>query len=222
MKKTLLVIGLALGLASTANAGVIAVQSAEGVLSNTASGFTTIDFETGDCSGYVSCIGNYAVRDSEGGSAAPFMATPVGEHWLSVPDPLSNGSADFGLGADYNYFGMFWGSIDNYNDISFYDDGALVATFNGADLTPLLADGGQGDWDSNRFINFGFTGTDVYDTVRLSSGGRAFETDNHSYGNWGGTTTFVAEVPEPTGIALFGLAAIGLAASRRKQIKAKI
>ena len=45
---------------------------------------------------------------------------------------------------------------------------------------------------SNRHINFNF-GTEKYDTVKLTSNGLAFESDNHAFCTLVPTTTSVAE-----------------------------
>ena len=193
----------------SATAGIIVQESAIGVLSSQESGVSIIDFEDGLC-GYASCSGDYQVRLNSDGSvnqsAPPFQATPIGERWLTVPNPQSNGSASFGLGGSYDYFGLFWGSIDSYNTLGFYNNNALVGDFTGSDLAPLLADGNQTAWSSNRYINFYFTDGDVFDEVRLTSTRFAFETDNHAFGN----------VPEPSVLALFAAGLFGIRFARRK------
>jgi hypothetical protein len=45
-----------------------------------------------------------------------------------------------------NYFGLYWGSMDSYNTITFLRDQGQIATFSGAaiaGLTGLVVDGDQ-------------------------------------------------------------------------------
>lgn len=197
------------------SAGVITTIENPGTVSTQQPGVTTIDFESMSCTvgGYSFCSGDYIVRTgSTGGvAAAPFAATPAGEYYLSVPEHVAGlNSATLMLGASYSYFGLFWGSIDNYNFLEFYDGATLIETFNGADFSPILDDdGGQTDWSSNRFINFFFTDGDSFNKIVMTSNNYAFETDNHAYGN--------ATIPEPGMLGLLGLGLLGLSLSRLKK-----
>ena len=197
---------LALGLCfSTAYAAPLISLSAVGEQTSSVAGVTTVDFNGGNCAGYASCSGDYALVS---GNASGLYAAPAGDStmYLSVPNPSSSThSANFQLGTQANYFGLLWGSIDSYNAISFFLDNALVASFSGADIVGSSANGDQISYASNRYINFDF-GQGSYDTVQLTSSGFAFESDNHA---------FRKSVSEPMNLALFGLGLIGLLITRR-------
>ena len=102
--------------ASAAHAVPVVTLSTSGVTTTAVAGATTINFDNGLC-GYASCSGNYQIVS---GSVSGQYAQPAGTNspYLTVPNPVSNGTANFSLGTQANYFGLFWGSIDTYNTIS--------------------------------------------------------------------------------------------------------
>jgi len=188
---------------------------------STFAGATTINFEgSTNCPTEYICSGDFQIREnadgSVRGSAPPAGATPLESNWLTVPNPKARGTARFTLDNDYDYFGMFWGSVDTYNYISFEKDGIRVGDLiSGSTLRPMLtANGHQQSGASNRFVNFLFDGGS-FDTVVLRSDRRAFETDNHAFGNRLQTQT--VEASSPSIFALFGLSLLGLAWSKRRQ-----
>ena len=79
-----------------------------------------------------------------------------------------------------NAFGLYWGSVDSFNTISFYDGTTLVASYTGADVGPLLS-GNQNEFSSNGYVEF--SGLHPFDKVVLETGsGNAFEIENISAG----------------------------------------
>lgn len=196
---------VALGLSVGAQAVSISASAIGETTSNVA-GVTTVNFDAGNCAGYVSCTGDFAIVS---GSSSGLYATPVTDttKYLSVPNPSQNTqTAVLGLGTTANYFGLFWGSIDTYNIISFFLGNTQVASYNGGQLPNLVADGNQTAWTSNRYINFDF-GSDKFDTVKIISHGFAFESDNHAFRK--------TAVPESTTLILMGIGLFGLVATRR-------
>ncbi len=182
---------LALGAAAAQAIPVVSLSGA-GITTTSVAGATTIDFNSG-C-GYASCAGDYEVVS---GSLSGVYAAPAGVNspFLTVPYDNSSGSATFALGTTSDYFGLFWGSIDAYNSISFFLNGNQVASFTGTQIVgATYANGNQVNLNSNRYINFDF-GNDVFDTVKFISTQRAFETDNHAYRN-------TASVAEPSALLL--------------------
>ncbi len=195
----------AFGVSMGANAVTITASAINQTTSSVA-GVTTVTFDNGTCTGYVSCTGDFAIvsGSSSGLYAAPYTDTTK---YLSVPNPsATTQTAVLSIGAAANYFGLFWGSIDTYNIISFFLGNTQVASYNGGQLPNLTADGNQTAWASNRYINFDF-GSASFDTVKITSNGFAFESDNHAFRK--------TSVPEPMTLVLMGLGVIGLVATRR-------
>ncbi|WP_330203074.1 PEP-CTERM sorting domain-containing protein [Cyanobacterium sp. Dongsha4] len=95
----------------------------------------------------------------------------------------------------WNYFGLYWGSIDGYNSIEFYNNGRLLQSFTGSDII-ASANGNQTASNTNRYVNFFSDNSFGFNEIRLSSTSNAFESDNHAF----------REVPEPLTILGTGLA----------------
>ncbi|MGV8836206.1 Npun_F0296 family exosortase-dependent surface protein [Cellvibrio sp.] len=198
---------LALAAAAAHSAPIVSL-SALGETTTSVAGATTIDFNSG-C-GYATCSGDFQIVL---GSASGLYAQPAGTNteYLTVPNPISSGSATFTLGAESDYFGLYWGSIDAYNSISFYLDGSLISTYSGSDLVGQFANGNQVNFSSNRYINFDF-GNAKFDTVKLTSTSFAFESDNHAFRN-------LATVPEPSTLLLVLGGLLSLAGVRLRKVQ---
>ena len=137
--------------ASAAQAVPLVTLSSTGVTTTEVAGATTIDFNGGTC-GYASCSGNYQIVL---GSASGLYAQPAGTNtrYLTVPNPVSSGSATLTLGTQADYFGLFWGSIDAYNSISFLSGRIVIATCSGTNLVGAFASGNR--------INYTRTATSI-------------------------------------------------------------
>jgi fibronectin-binding autotransporter adhesin len=120
------------------------------------------------------------VHGSSSVSAAPYVGDggQDGTNYLSV-----GGQAHETITFDHqeNSFGLYWGSVDSYNSIEFYNGDKLVASYGGADIAPLLANGGQGSLASNGYVEF--LDLAPFTKVVLASSQNAFELDNVSAGD---------------------------------------
>ncbi|RCJ34800.1 PEP-CTERM domain protein [Nostoc minutum NIES-26] len=167
-------------------------------------GATTINFNDG----IAPSSGNVTYSATNGivqGNVSGQYASPFGNtsKYLTI-SPVSNvaggtGSVAINFAKALDYFGFYWGSIDNYNFVDVYSGGTLLKTFSGKDVPGAPANGEQSGNANNVYINLLAGKGETFDKVVLRSTGYAFETDNHSYK--------LASVPEPT--SMLGLLAFG-------------
>ena len=159
--------------------------------------------------------GSYAVVNGSvsGKYSAPGGVDGVNKDespYVTVPAPITSGSGSVlvtDLGGTYNYFGLWWGSMDTYNTFTFYNDGAVVLTLTGSAVAIGNADGNQISPSTNHYVNF--LNLPDFDSFGLSSSQFAFEIDNIAIGK------DPSRVPEPATTLLFGLGLLGLAGLRR-------
>jgi hypothetical protein len=211
-KKLIAAAVLTAGSIGVAHAGYIETTFTGG-LTTQVSGATVFDFDSGAKPSGYSGDGWVLPGTAPGGTAAapagdttPFLsvayAKPVGYETFTRP------------GNSYNYFGLYWGSIDGYNSLSFYNDGSLLATITGLDVIQSgTALGDQIAAGANRYVNFTFHDLQ-FDKIVFGSTNYAFESDNHAFAN--------VSVPEPGMVTLMGAGLLGLAFFRRRRTAASI
>jgi len=155
----------------------------------------------------VNFSGNGAV---ENGSSSGQFAAPDGDttNYLVAGGPTAfTGSENLAItGPSSNYFGLYWGSMDAYNTLTFLNGGSVVATITGSDVAAGgNANGGQAGLGTNNYVNI--FNLPQYDSVVLTTTQANFEVDNIAFG----------QVPEPATLALFGAGLLGLGALRRRK-----
>ena len=157
--------------------------------------------------------GSGAVEDT---SIVDKFAQPAGDAtgFLTVSYPSASGAVSLILTNPESYFGLYWGSMDSYNSVTFLEDNQPIATYSGsniATLTGLAANGDQQSASSNRYIEFIFD-AGFYNAVSLSTTGYGFEIDNIAFGD--------PPVPafEPGTLLIFGASLPSLALMRRRRL----
>jgi PEP-CTERM motif len=178
-------------------------------------GATTITFDSLNAatpSPYTSGLATYTWTTAN----SPFVTGSVAGQYASPPSDatgyftVGSGDRPATVTIDFSkpiyYFGLYGGSPDSYNSMSFYSDHGqtLIASFAGSQLVPGHEAGGN--QSEGFFINFHISGGSIGEIV-MSSSRAAFETDNHAY----------TETPEPATWAGLGLGLTILAAARRQR-----
>jgi hypothetical protein len=186
-----------------ANALTFTVEG-PGVLTSTQAGVTTIDFTGGAPANY---SGQFITPlDSVAGVATAPIA---GNQFISTQNVPATDDASFqaSFAAGLSYFGLYWGTIDTYNTISFLTNTG-VESFTG---TEIANDAGffnpinSGNFEINRFVNFFAAPGQVITGITFSSEVAAFESDNHAF----------RVIPTPA--LLPGLVALGVGVLRKRK-----
>ena len=170
-----------------------------------------------------SSAGAFGVRvGNRTGAAAPanddtcFGFTPkdraVLPSWVEVDYSafLAN-AGDVGI----TFLGFYWGSIDTYNDFSFYNaSGNLIQTISGNTLLNQAggASGNQSSPGSNLYVAIDFALSESFTKLRITSTGVAGEFDNIVIGLQNRPDR---PVPAPAGVALLALGLLGLGLRKR-------
>lgn len=123
-----------------------------------------------------------------------------------------------------SYLGMYFGSIDSYNNIAFYSGNELLSTatgdlsdgiLEGSEILAALGgvSGNQTDDKSNVYVNLFFAPDEKFTAFEFRTTGIAFEIDNIVSG-----VSPLTPVPEPSTLLLLGggLLGLGFMARRRK------
>ena len=153
------------------------------------------------------------------GSTPGAYATPGQDlnptSYLSVGSPGGPSTVTINLSRPIIYFGLYMGSPDAYNSISFFDGDTLIRTLSGNSDALNSSDALLGSWDVTNYINFDIHGGAV-DRIVLSSTSPAFETDNHAF-----LAAPDMPTPEPSTLLTMGIGGILVAAGRARILKRK-
>lgn len=154
----------------------------------------------------VTAIGTYSDLSQLVTGTPGWAAQPAGStgNYLSVgPSGSQPASQTLSFAAGASYFGLLWGSPDDYNTLTLTTNLGSYS-YTGA----LISNPANGNRLVSGYANFSAGPGEVIQSVLWQSGSNAFETDNHA----------VVAVPEPETYALMlaGLAAVAGVARRRR------
>ncbi|MDQ3185184.1 MAG: PEP-CTERM sorting domain-containing protein [Pseudomonadota bacterium] len=142
----------------------------------------------------------FANLQTNGPDTTQYLTTGIGQITLQLDQPNQ-------------YFGLLWGSVDDYNTLSFYNGTTLLFNFTGLDVDGL-ANGNQGA-AGTLYVNI--NSDTPFDRVVASSTGYGFEFDNVALAVNPANSIGVSPVPEPETYAMLlaGLAMVGAMVRRR-------
>lgn len=154
--------------------------------------------------------------DPSGDTSCYLAVNPTGQTEIE----FSNATATTPL----TYLGFYWGSMDEYNEVTFLDVNGFPVAFSTGDYTltgeqvanlqgaPAYVYGSS-PYPSN-FTEFTFDPNDQVKTLVLETGNYAFEIDNLAYTLASGSHLIAAS--EPASLALIGIGCVGLSRLRRR------
>ena len=142
------------------------------------------------------------------GSLSGEYATPFGDSTRyatvgRIPSPQTTALTLTGF---TNYIGLFWGSIDTYNNIQITDESGAVYNINSSNFAQISPSNGDQGVDGTKYVKI--CSTIGITNVVFSSQQKAFEFDNLT----------VTAVPEAStwAMMILGFLGVGFVAYRRK------
>jgi len=166
-------------------------------------------FDAPIAAGYTMTWSNAGIHQ---GPLVPGIAAPPQNDATKYLSLYSGGLATLTAPGIIKSLSFYWGSMDDYNKITFKGANGFSQSFDGDDLNSP-ANGNQQAASTNRRYYFTFDPNDKINQVLFSSTGNSFEFDNIAVNDPPN------EVPEPLTLTLFASGLAGAALLRRRRLK---
>ena len=228
MKKLQLALAAAatLAVAQAAHATITATSSVGG---GAPSGTTNYDLNNLPLGSTGGTVGNLSVSFTGTGKVVEdrdYNPTTYAEPWFSGNNDTGfggatgrddtkyittgTGSAILTFTTPLTYLGFVWGSVDDYNTITFWNGTEEITSFTPPTTgIPLPAPGGDQNINGTFWVNF--NSTTAFDKVVLTSSGNAFEIDNIA----------TVAVPEPSTYIAGALLLVPFAAGAIRSLRTR-
>lgn len=139
-------------------------------------------------------------------NGAIFGEAPVNGPDASPYVSSGRGNATLAFTRPQRYFGLLWGSVDDYNTLSFYTGSTLIGSITGSDVSSNP----HGDRGPGNTYYVNVTAAEPFDRVTAASTAFAFEFDDVAI-----STEDIA-IPEPASVVLIGFGAVVLLSLSRR------
>jgi hypothetical protein len=166
-------------------------------------------FDAPIAAGYTMTWSNAAIYQ---GPLVPGIAAPPQNDATKYLSVLTGGLATLTAPGTIKSLSFYWGSMDEYNKITFQGANGFTKSFDGDDLNSP-ANGNQQAASTNRRYYFTFDPNDKINKVLFSSSGNSFEFDNIAVNDP------PSDVPEPLTLSLFASGLAGAAFLRRRRLQ---
>lgn len=116
---------------------------------------------------------------------------------------FGNTTATLNFNSPQSYLGLLWGSVDQYNSLTFYNGSSVIGIITGTDIGTVAGNSNYGDWGFNEYANI--TSSTAFTKVVVASSQNSFEFADIAYR---GFSSSAPGAPAPPMTACMAFAAV--------------